>query len=179
MRQSKLLLVAQVGRVVGVSGCLKLHIMSDFPYIFTAKASFHTKTNGTLSIHSFNPVRNLVVFEGYDSREEAAKLVNCELYSTFEESKIICKMQDGEFLWEDMIGISVFDKSGESNLELGKVINIERIGKVDYLIVRTDSALIKKGLSKQFLIPNIEHFVSSLSLDGIFTNNALDILIQS
>lgn len=179
MQQSSLLLVAKVGRLVGLNGGLKLHIMSDFPSIFVPKASFHTKTFGTLCIHSFYSAKNLVQFEGYISRESAAKLVHCELYSTLEESKAMCELKEGEFLWEEIIGANVCDKCENGELRLGKIKDIERIGTLDYLLVETDLALVGKGLNKQFLIPNIEHFVLSLSPQNVFTRNALGILEQS
>lgn len=179
MKQSSFLLVAKIGRLVGVNGGLKLHIMSDFPSIFVPKASFHTKSLGTLCIHSFNLAKNLVQFEGYVSRESAAKLVHCELYSTLEESKAMCELKEGEFLWEEIIGANVCDRSENGELKLGKIKDIERIGTLDYLLVATDSALVSKGLNKQFFIPNIEHFVLSLSPNGVFTHNALGILEQS
>lgn len=183
MKQSPLLLVAKVGRLVGVGGALKLHIMSDFPSIFTPHAVFHTKTSlGDLRVHTFNEQRGLIAFCGFQSRESAARLVNCELYATLEESRAICA--EGEFLWQDIIGTKVFDKQTHNEqanalLELGEVKDIERIGEIDYLLVATDSKLRAQGLPKQFFIPHIAHFVSSLSPQGIFTYNALSLLEQS
>ncbi|TLD96781.1 16S rRNA processing protein RimM [Helicobacter jaachi] len=187
MKQSPLLLVAKVGRLVGVGGALKLHIMSDFPSIFTPHAVFHTKTSlGDLRVHTFNEQRGLITFCGFQSRESAARLVNCELYATLEESRAICT--EGEFLWQDIIGTKVFDKQTHNEqecsgqvalLELGEVKDIERIGEIDYLLVATDSKLRAQGLPKQFFVPYIAHFVSSLSPQGIFTHNALSLLEQS
>lgn len=178
-QKSPLLLVAKVGRVVGVCGDLKLHIISDFPSIFAPKAIFHTQTLGTLCIQSFNIKKNLVRFEDYHSRESALRLVNCELYSTLAESRAMCHLKEGEFLWEDIIGANVVESGENGDLNLGKVIDIERIGTLDYLLIGTDKALTQQGLKKQFLLPNIEQFVLSLSPQGIFTRNALAILEQS
>lgn len=178
-KQSPLLLVAKIGRVVGTKGDLKLFIITDFPAIFTPKATFHTATFETLCIHSYNATQNLVRFEGYTSRESASKLVNCELYSTLEESRVMCRLQEGEYLWQEMIGVSVCDTLGESNMKLGVITDIERIGTLDYLIIATDSMLVSKGLSKQFLIPNIAQFVLSLSPQGVITRNALALLEES
>lgn len=179
MKDTPYLLVAKIGRLVGVRGDLKIHIVSDFPSIFVPKATFHTHSLGTLCIQSFDCIKNLIRFENYTSRESAARLVNCGIYSTFEESKAMCELQEGEFLWQEMIGVSVCDKGDTSDMNLGVITDIERIGTLDYLLVSTDIALIQRGYKKQFLIPNIPHFVLSLSPEGIFTRNALAILEQS
>ncbi|TLD78370.1 MULTISPECIES: ribosome maturation factor RimM [Helicobacter] len=176
---SPLLLVAKIGRCIGVRGDLKLHIISDFPSIFIPKAIFHTRSFGELCIESFDSKYNLVRFKEHTSRESAARLVNCELYSTLDESKAMCDLKEGEFLWEEIIGAKVIEKCENTELELGLVTDIERIGTLDYLFVRTDTALVKQGFKKQFLVPNIEQFISCLSPQGIFTHNALAILEQS
>lgn len=91
----------------------------------------------------------------------------------------MCRLQEGEYLWQEMIGVSVCDTLGESNMKLGVITDIERIGTLDYLIIATDSMLVSKGLSKQFLIPNIAQFVLSLSPQGVITRNALALLEES
>ena len=91
----------------------------------------------------------------------------------------MCELKVGEFLWEEIIGADVCDRFENGELKLGKIKDIERIGTLDYLLVATDSALVSKGLNKQFFIPNVEHFVLSLSPNGVFTHNALGILEQS
>ncbi len=91
----------------------------------------------------------------------------------------MCRLQEREYLWQEMIGVSVCDTLGESNMKLGVITDIERIGTLDYLIIATDSMLVSKGLSKQFLIPNIAQFVLSLSPQGVITRNALALLEES
>lgn len=177
-----MLLVAKIGRLVGVNGALKLHIMSDFPSIFVPKATFHLQTQtqtslGTLCIHTFNPTTNLVTFEGYESRESAAKLVNCELYSTLEESKQILK--EGEILWQELIDTPINDTTDTKQRNLGVVKDIERIGEIDYFLIRTHTELVSQGLPKQFYIPNISQYILSISTDCIATQNAFLLLQES
>ncbi len=237
-----MLLVAKIGRLVGVNGALKLHIMSDFPSIFVPKATFHLQTQtqtslGTLCIHTFNPTTNLVTFEGYESRESAAKLVNCELYSTLEESKQILKegeilwqelintpigtlcihtfnpttnlvtfegyesresaaklvncelystleeskqiLKEGEILWQELINTPISDTTDTKQRNLGVVKDIERIGEIDYFLIRTHTELVSQGLPKQFYIPNISQYVLSISTDYIATQNAFLLLQES
>ena len=139
----KLLLVAKIGRAVGFDGALKLHISTDFPHIFQPGATFHlnkklfvqpaSPTDKPLAssqnpaqieylrIASFHADKNLVVFEGFTSRESAERLVNYELYSTLEESRAMCGLKEGEFLWEELIGAEIrdFEAVSESSLDSG------------------------------------------------------------
>lgn len=173
----KLLQVAKIGRLVGIRGGLKLHIVSDFPHIFAPKALFHTKSDSVkeLRIQHFDAIKNLVIFEGFTSREVAAKLVNLDLYSTLEESRQMCKLRENEYLWEEIIGVSV-QEEGEN---LGVICQIERIGTLDYLIVDTHQALVEQGMPRSFLIPNIDQYVIELSPQGIHTRNAKSLLEMS
>lgn len=187
-----LLLVAKIGRLVGVNGALKLHIMSDFPSIFAPQATFYLQspmqtsltqplnaqaTLDTIRIHSFDTTKNLVIFQGYESRESAAKLVNYELYSTLTESKKILKK--GEILWQELIGTAISDTTDTKQRNLGVVKDIERIAKIDYFLIQTHTELISQGLPKQFYIPNISQYVLSISTDCIATQNAFLLLQES
>ncbi|TLD81514.1 16S rRNA processing protein RimM [Helicobacter sp. MIT 05-5293] len=173
----KLLQVARIGRLVGIRGGLKLHIMSDFPYIFVPQALFHTKSSFVkeLRIQHYDATKKLVIFEGFTSRESAAKLVNVDLYSTLEESRQMCKLRENEYLWEEIIGVNV-QEEGEN---LGIVCQIERIGALDYLIIDTHQALIEQGMPRSFLIPNIDQYIIELSPQGIYTRNAKSLLEMS
>ena len=187
-----LLLVAKIGRLVGVNGALKLHIMSDFPSIFTPQATFYLQspaqisfnqfpnaqaTLDTIRIHSFDTTKNLVIFQGYESRESAAKLVNYELYSTLTESKKILKK--GEILWQELIGTAISDTTDTKQRNLGVVKDIERIAKIDYFLIHTHTELVSQGLPKQFYIPNISQYVLNISTDCIATQNAFLLLQES
>lgn len=187
-----LLLVAKIGRLVGVNGALKLHIMSDFPSIFAPQATFYLQspaqisfnqspnaqsTLDTIRIHSFDTTKNLVIFQGYESRESAAKLVNYELYSTLTESKKILKK--GEILWQELIGTAISDTTDTKQRNLGVVKDIERIAKIDYFLIHTHTELVSQGLPKQFYIPNISQYVLSISTDCIATQNAFLLLQES
>lgn len=225
-----LLLVARIGRLVGVYGGLKLHILSDFPSIFQAGARFHTKLADIPTLHIARYERGVVEFAGFQSRESAARLVNVELFSTLEESREMCALEKGEFLWQELFGVEVYDelcadmqsdtessvesraeciesyldsaksctKPMESSLEsagssadsqseilnsqsrlLGVVKDIERIGELDYFLIATNKSLIAQGFAKTFLIPNIPHYIISLSKERILTRHALLLLQES
>lgn len=221
-----LLLVARIGRLVGVYGGLKLHILSDFPSIFQSGARFHTKLADIPTLRIARYERGVVEFEGFQSRESAARLVNVELFSTLAESQEMCALEKGEFLWQELFGVEVYecadveaseDSSVDSYLEciescldsaksctkpmkprlesasssadfqsaiftprlLGVVKDIERIGELDYFLINTSAPLREQGLAKTFLIPNIPHYIISLSKERILTRHALLLLQES
>ncbi len=154
--QSSLIEVAQIGRLVGLKGELKLHLQCDFPEQFKKGKTFQTQKGEELEVFSFNPSRELISFVGYQSREEAAKLVNTVLFTTQETSITECALKEGEFFWFDVIDATVIDEDGTC---LGVVDEIERIAATDYLVIKTDVLLVKKGLAKMFYLPYIERYI--------------------
>lgn len=149
--------VAQIGRLVGLRGELKLHIHSDFPEQFSEGSTFDTQKNITLEIASYNEKRGLVLFRGYESRESAACLVNSFLLTTMEATLENCNLDENELFWFDVIGCSV----KEDDKLLGVVSEIERIGDTDYMVIKTDKILVDKKLSKTFFLPYIDRYVIS------------------
>lgn len=168
---NSLIEVAQVGRLVGLKGELKLHLHCDFPEQFKKGKTFYTAKHETLEVFSYNVARGLIVFVGYQNRDAAAKLVNTLLFTTEEKSQKECHLEEGEYFWFEMIGSRVMDEG----MCLGVVDEIERIAGCNYLVVHTDEALIKAGHAKSFLIPYIERYILSfdkerkeiLSQDGL------------
>jgi len=166
--------VAQIGRLVGLSGELKLHIHSDFPEQFCIGKTFTTQKNITLEIASYNEKRGLVLFRGYESRESAACLVNSYLMTTLQATLKECELDDNELFWFDIIGCSVKE---EENL-IGVVSEIERIGATDYMVIKTDKALVDKKLSKKLFIPYIDRYVISTQKQEkvVYVKDGLELL---
>ena len=153
---SSLIEVAQLGRLVGLKGELKLHLQCDFPEQFKKGKKFTTQKGETLEIYSYNAARGLISFVGYQEREMAAKLVNSLLFTTQDNSIQECALKEGEFFWFDVVGASVIDEDGTL---LGCVDEIERIAATDYLVVKTQNALVQKKLPQSFYIPYIERYI--------------------
>ena len=171
--KSDFLEVAKLGKVVGLKGELKLHIQSDFPEQFIKGKTFYLNKNQTLTIEWYNQNRSLIKFEEVSSREIASKYVNKILFTTIEETKENCKLEKDEFFWFDIIGCKVI----ENEENLGKVIEIEDLGKDNYLLIKT--AL--KNLPTTFYIPYIEHYINNVDISSkiIYTKNAKLILENS
>lgn len=149
------ILVARLGKVVGLRGDLKLHNLSDFPEQFSVGATFFASPNLTLKICAYAPESNLVRFCGYESRDSVQSLVNALLYTSKEKTKEQCSLSEDEFFWFDIEGCEV-KEDGET---LGVVDEIERIGGQDYLHVKSEESYVKAGFAKKFLIPYQEHFI--------------------
>lgn len=151
------MLVAKLGRTVGVRGFVRLHNLSDFPEQFECGASFFDKNSRVLKIKARNA--QSVLFEGFESLESAKMLVNLELFQSVEKSRASCKLNEGEFFYFDIIGLEVF----ENGLLLGVVKDILPAGN-DLLLIKSDESLVKKGFVSEFYLPYVDFYVKSVEL---------------
>lgn len=154
------ILVATIGKTSGFKGFLKLHLSSDFSEQFNKKMVWKTSF-GELEIETYLADKSLIRFKGFESLETAKELVNTKIFSTEDESRELCELQDGEFFWFDIIGLSIF----EDSVKLGDVIEIERILDIDYLVIKTDEELVSQKLPKTFLIPYIDRYILDVKLE--------------
>lgn len=170
----ELLLVATIGKTVGLKGALKIHIVSDFPEQFKSGAKFILDDDRVLEIAAFNDGNLTAIFKGYEEINLAKELVNRKIYQTIEETKKNCKLEQNQYFYFDIIGLKVFEES----LLLGVVDEIADGGANELLLVKTDSALVKSGLKKEFFIPYTKRFVVDVSLEReeIRVKNSLDLL---
>ncbi|MBD3800122.1 MAG: 16S rRNA processing protein RimM [Campylobacterales bacterium] len=173
----RLLYIAKLGRTVGLHGEMKLHPFTDFPEQFVPGEIFYTKARIPLVFENVNMERELVKLQGIDTPEEAKRFTNVMLYTTYGRTREMCHLEEGEHFWFDLIGCTVT----EAGVTLGKVIEIERIGAVDYLQIKTDDALVKRRLPKQFLLPKQLPFVEHVDTDAglIIAHGAMAILEES
>jgi 16S rRNA processing protein RimM len=165
--------VAKVGKTIALKGALKLHLNTDFPEQFKAGATFSSRA-GELTIKSFNQKRQEVTFIGYENKEDSQKLVNLVLTSTFEKTREMCQLADGEYFWFDIVDLHVY----ENGICIGQVKEIERYDADDQLLIMTDEGLVKNGKINRFLFPYNKRTVVSVDLDkkAITVEGALDIL---
>ncbi|ETD27280.1 ribosome maturation factor RimM [Helicobacter canis] len=185
--QSHTIEVGKLGRAVGLKGALVFHLMSDFAEFIQAGTMLVAhKPSRTLIVKSITKRHSsmLITFEGVDSREKAQELVNMRLFTSEQETRAKCPLKKDEFFYFDIIGLAVIE-AGEV---LGKVIDIERIGTTDYLLIKQDSqaqshtstkpSKATKKKSKIFYIPYIDTYVLTITLasptqsGGVFTQNA-------
>ncbi|MGM0534249.1 MAG: ribosome maturation factor RimM [Campylobacterota bacterium] len=164
--------VARLGKTVGLKGELRLQVMSDFTEQFAPGNRFDSD-RGPLEIAAFYPNKSTVVFQGYEDIDSAKPLTNAYLYSDEEATRANCTLEEGEMFWFDMIGLEVI----EDEKVLGKVVEIDRIGEIEYFRVKTDKQF--SDYAKAFLIPNIDVYIKDKNSGGIFTEGALDVLKES
>ncbi len=169
-------LVAQFGRSVGLKGDLKLNLHTDFPEQFKKGRVLQTQ-RGPLTIESYNPKRGTIKIEGIDTPEDAKRLTNAKIYSSKEETKQYCNLDEGEYFWFDLIGCDIY----EDGVKLGRVKDIQRLPSSDYFEIITDESLVEQGLPKSFLLPYLPNFVKSVDIEAkkISTTGAKDILEAS
>lgn len=163
-----LVLVAKLGRTVGVQGFVRLHNLSDFPEQFECGASFFDKNSRVLKIKARNA--QSVLFEGFESLESAKTLVNLELFQSVEKSRASCKLGDDEFFYFDIIGLEVF----ENGLLLGVVKDILPAGN-DLLLIKSDESLVKKGFVSEFYLPYVDFYVKSVELGAKDSEKSVDL----
>lgn len=163
-----LVLVAKLGRTVGVQGFVRLHNLSDFPEQFECGASFFDKNSRVLKIKARNA--QSVLFEGFESLESAKTLVNLELFQSVEKSRASCKLGDDEFFYFDIIGLEVF----ENGLLLGVVKDILPAGN-DLLLIKSDESLVKKGFVSEFYLPYVDFYVKSVELGAKDSKKSVDL----
>ena len=157
---NKKFLVAQFGRAVGLKGELKLNLHTDFPEQFKKSRILDTQ-RGSFEIERYNPKRGLIKIVGIDTPEDAKKLTNAEIYSSEDETREHCKLDDGQYFWFDLIGSKVVENSEV----LGEIKDIVRLPTSDYFEIKTDKELVDSGLSKSFLLPYLPNFIKSVDTD--------------
>ncbi len=169
-------LIAQIGRTIGLWGDLKFHIHTDFPEQFKVGNTYRSN-RGDLTIADINFTRGIVKFRGYESIDSAKKLTNTKIYANMEQTKENCDLKEGQHFWFDVIGCSV----KQDDEVLGVIEDIQRMGDTDYLIMKTDDALVKADLPKTFLIPYIDRYVLNVEIEEktVYVKDAKDILEAS
>ncbi len=163
--KDRLLHIATLGRTIGLSGEMKIHLHTDFVEQFTTSQTFFTKDRVPLTFSYINMQRLTIKIDNIESVDLCKKYVNTKIYTTYERTREVCKLKDEEYFWFDIIGLDIVD----SGINFGKVIEIERIGAVDYLLIKH---------TKEFLLPYHKPFVVSVDLDRgvIYTDGAADLL---
>ncbi len=167
------ILIAQVGRTVGLKGDLKLNLFTDFPEQFK-KGSRFDSSYGELEVLSFDKNRKLIKFVGFETLESAKRLTNTKIFSSKDATKESITLKKGQYFWFDIIGCRVF----EGDKILGEVKEIQRVLDTDYLSIKTDKSLVEQSMPKAFLIPYIDRYILLVDIENkkILVKDAFDIL---
>jgi len=176
-QEKELLHIATIGKVVGLKGDMKLHIKSDFPEQFISGNSFLLNKKETITLSDVNHERGLIKIKGYTTPEDARKFTNAKLYTTYEETRKNCHLEDGEYFWFDIEGCDIY----EDGKLLGNISEIDRLLDNNYLKIKTDEQLVSNGYSKSFLLPYNDNYISTTNVKDkkITVTGGMDILEAS
>ncbi len=176
-KKEPLLHIATIGKTVGIKGDMKFHIKCDFPEQFHNGATFFSNLKQNITLADVNLERDLIKIAGINTIEDAKKFTNAKLFTTREETRKNCHLDEGEYFWFDIDDCEVY----EDGKLLGVVNEVERIAVTNYLNVKTNEELVKAGNPKIFLIPFEEPFRVSVDIDKkiITVRGAMDILEAS
>jgi len=172
-----LLHIATIGKTVGIKGDMKLHIKCDFPEQFKKNSTFLINKKDTITLTDVNLDKGIVKINGLQYPEDCKKFTNAKLFTSYEQTRKDCFLDEGENFWFDIENCKVY----EDNILLGIVNEVERFTVHDYLSVQTDEVLVDRGLPKNFLIPYIVPFKVSIDIKKkvIIVSGAMDILEAS
>ena len=175
--KEQLLHIATIGKTVGIKGDMKFHDKSDFPEQFKVGSTFLINKKETITLTDVNVERGLVKINNLSNPQDCKKFTNAKLFTTYEETRKNCHLEEGEYFFFDLEDCKVYE---DSKL-LGVVKEVDRIAITNYLSIVTDESLVKDGLSKIFLVPFIEPFKVSVDIDKkiITLSGAMDILEAS
>ncbi|MCR5468923.1 MAG: ribosome maturation factor RimM [Lachnospiraceae bacterium] len=99
--------------------------------------------------------KNMVIlkFKGVDDRNTVETWRKYELYVTRENA---VKLEEGEYFIADLIGLDVYEESGE---RLGELYDVLQTAANDVYVVKTDNG-------EEILIPVIKDCILNVDIDG-------------
>ncbi|ALB29104.1 MULTISPECIES: ribosome maturation factor RimM [Companilactobacillus] len=156
----------RVGTIVnthGIKGEVRVISITDFPEDrFKAGAKVYLKNKDQVTeftVESSRPHKSFILlkFKGYDNINDVEKYVKSELFADGEE---VSNLNEGEFLYKQIIGLTVIDKDLG---EVGKVTEIIELGSNDVWVV-------KGPKYKEILLPYIDDVVKSVDIDNGVVN---------
>ena len=186
---TELIEIGKLGKTRGFNGEFTFFPLSDFLSFFQPQLKvFTANKEQTLTIAYFKSIstKYYIKFDEISSKEQAQSYVNAIIHSTKEETKALCNLQQDEFFYFDIVGCEIIEDSAI----LGVVVDIERIGNIDYFIIQAQKRSQKSpqknphmnhAKQKTFLIPYINQYIQKVDIENkqILSQNAKYILEQS
>ncbi|MEW6670247.1 MAG: ribosome maturation factor RimM [Thermodesulfobacteriota bacterium] len=161
MVKSDILPIGKIVGVHGITGNVKICSYAESLSVFrpgTVLLARHDKGGDKrYSIKWVKPHSKtaLLSLKEIENRTQAEALVGSEL---FIEKKSLPKLEDDDYYWFDIIGLSVFTVQGEY---IGRVSSVMPTGSNDVYIVED----VVGGRQKETLIPALASVVISINLD--------------
>ena len=150
--KERTLATAQIGRTHGFEGFVRIHPFSgEYDHLMKLSACSIKLRDGRLAEVSVRDIRlhadsMLMRFDGYETKEKAAKLSGGTMYISRDEGP---HLEEGEYYIADLFGLTVLCGGQKA----GTVDSVCDGAQADYL-------LIKLIDGRQVLVPNLPVFVS-------------------
>lgn len=145
-----------IGKIVNTHGIKgEVRILSNFKYKEKVLSKYFKiyigKEKNKETIMSYRPHKQfcMITMEGYTNINEVLKYKGKPVYIKRED----LKLEDGEYLDEDLIGLDVI----MNDKVVGKVIRIEKDRYQDKIVVNKDE--------KEYLVPNVYGIIKSINLE--------------
>jgi|SRR5579885_1977537 16S rRNA processing protein RimM len=127
--------LGQIGAAHGVRGEVRLHSFTADPAAIADYGPLETADGRVFEIEALRPAKDHFVAKlaGIVDRDAAERLANVKLYVPRE--RLPAPEAPDEYYHADLIGLSVFDRSGR---KIGTVIAIQNFGAGDLIEVKPD-----------------------------------------
>ena len=152
----KLNLVGVITSTHGIKGEVKVKSDTSFDRFSVGNKLFIKKNGLTKEIiinsHRVHKGYDLITFNDLRNINDVLEYVGCEIYvdvSEFDE------LEDGEFYFDDLIGLNVYDDEGSL---LGEVIDINEVPQGIILE-------LKKLDNSKAYIPFVDEFIKEINLE--------------
>ncbi len=147
-----------IGKIVtphGVRGDVRIIPLTDFPERFTCLKSVSLDDGTVLCIESVKEHNQLFIlkFAGLNSRNDIEHLRGKLLKIPRSEA---VKLSEGEYYTFDIVGLSVYDQSGQY---LGIITEVLKTGSNDVYVLRQPDG-------RQLLIPALKKVVTAIDIAG-------------
>ncbi|MEJ5362287.1 MAG: ribosome maturation factor RimM [Spirochaetota bacterium] len=146
--------IGVISGIHGLDGCLKVHIITDFPERFSGDVPVYVNIRGhykpfTITGFTFAAKRTGYMYlEGIHDVTAANAIKGCEIFINACDTEVI--LEHNSFHYSAIIGCQVY----YNNTIFGHVIDIIQTGAADTLVLKTPEG-------KEYLIPFVESMVST------------------
>lgn len=165
-QKSNLINVGRITAVYGIKGWVKVHSYTEpQENLFEYHPWFLKTAHGIkeIEIDEARPHGDAFVAHivGVDDRDLAAQYTAADIAI---ERDMLAELDDGEYYWDQLIGLVVFTKHAGERQRLGVVSKLMETGANDVLVIQGDDRSIDK---RERLIPYVpEQFVVSVDISA-------------
>lgn len=153
---TKRILVGKIATAHGIKGFVKLDVYADDEELLNGTVFTDETSADTLTLSFKHPAGNQIVasVKGVGDRNRAEELRGTKLYV---DRSALPEPEEGEFYYEDLIGMNVVDEQGDA---LGSVIAVDNFGAGDLLDIR------KPGSAESFYLLFVDDTIISIDAEN-------------